>query len=215
MPLENPPTENEQPAPLTAEDRAAKNSAGPSVSASSASQAPTPAEAAVAELQATLSEAVGEIRKSIEEIFGELESIKNFISIKDKGLRRWQDGYDYAKRKELLGEYANWIFALYRIEKHEKDSKVRSEMRNIREIMEISIENFSLECIRPKINDDSSSWRGKIKVDAPLETDDASKDGKIAEVVSYGMLYRTGESDDMTKVVRAARVKVWRKVSRS
>ncbi len=172
-----------------------------------------PASDAQATMLSAMNGAMNAIREDIAKIAGELESIKDFISLKNEELRRWQEGYDWAKRKELLGEYANWLDVLSKRElsEHRQDKKEAAKVaKEFRETIEMSMENFSLEVIRPEINDDFDLWKTRAEIIEPIETSDSAKNGKIAEVSRCGILYRTGEGDGNIIVVRRAYVNVWR-----
>ncbi len=167
-----------------------------------------------AQSAAEFTTAIQEMRTSLSNISSELRAIKSYVARKDEELRQWQDGYDWAKRKELLGEYANWLDYLGRREKNSSlSAATRSEVKSMREIMELTMENFSLEIIRPSKGEDFTAWRGRAEIFESVETTNASDHGKIAELVSSGIQYRKGERAEDGTVIRLAQVRVWRKLS--
>ncbi len=191
----------------------AEENASASVDAPASMTVSLPASDAQSAMLSAMNGAMNAIREDISNIAIELKSIKDFISLKNEELRRWQEGYDWAKRKELLGEYANWLDVLSKREQseHKQDKKEAAKVaKEFRETIEISMENFSLEVIRPEIMDDFDLWKTRAEIIERVETSDTAKNNKIAEVSRCGILYRTGEGDGSIIVVRRAYVNVWR-----
>ncbi len=201
--------------PLPSSYEAEENTSA-SVDAPASMTVSLPASEALKAMLGAMNGALQEIRGDIANIKSELSSIKEYISVKDQDLRRWQEGYDWAKRKELLGEFANWQDVLLIREQSENRqgrTAAAKVLREFRETMELSMENFSLEVIRPQINDDIEMWSGRIKVISAVPTDDKQLDGKIELVERIGMLYRTGQGDEGIIVTRLAHVNAWRYTS--
>ncbi len=148
----------------------------------------------------------------IERIYNELSAMKEYIMRMGEQSDRWREGYDLAKRRELLLEFCNWHNFLGRREMSAKSDAAREEVAELRKAVELSMENFSVKIICPPKGDDYAEWRGRAKKVGIVETNDEAKNNKIALVALSGMLYLTGEGTNDFKVVRPAHVKIWQRL---
>ncbi len=158
-----------------------------------------------------LQDAILEIRKSLAKIDSDIAALRKDMKHSEEELLCFQEGYDWAKRKELLVEYRNWLDYLGEQEAS-LSGDAREEMTILRETMEVTMENFSLESFRPHVGVEFAPCSRRAEIVGTDDTDDEAKNGKIAKVVRSGILYRRGEGPDGIKVIRRAQVKIWRRV---
>jgi molecular chaperone GrpE (heat shock protein) len=160
---------------------------------------------------AALRREIGELHKGIAQVNSQMDSIRNFAAAKDKELQRLREGYDWTRQRVILNEFIDWLDALDLLEKKRKnDPAMLNAIGEIRDLVEVSLSNNSLERIRPQLGDSFADWRGRTEAAAAEVTDNAARDGKIKEVTRSGVLLRTGEGEAGEKIIRPARVKVWR-----
>jgi len=146
---------------------------------------------------------------NIEELMQQITAIRDYASSQQGRIEKLQDGYDWNIIRTFCLRVIRCIDNLdNRIRLKSKEGIQTGELEEIRDELLFALESSGVEQFEPEVNSD---FTGKEKLVEVIKEREYSKDpkmkGKIARIIKLG--YRYVIDDGNTKVVRAARVKLF------
>jgi molecular chaperone GrpE (heat shock protein) len=146
---------------------------------------------------------------NIEELMQQITAIRDYASGQQGRIEKLQDGYDWNIIRTFCLRVIRCIDNLdNRIRLKFEEGIQTGELEEIRDELLFALESSGVEQFEPEVNSD---FTGKEKLAEVIKEKEYSKDpdmkGKIARIIKHG--YRYVIDDGNTKVVRAARVKLF------
>jgi len=142
--------------------------------------------------------------KTISQLFEAFVSLQSALDQRDAEINRLKRGYDADLTRRFVARFIRVKMALADAENLEATDP--NTLHQIRRLLDDALDECGVEEFKPGLNEDFRSARGVADNPRILETEEASKHFKIADVLEPGYRFRTGEADN---IILPARVSVF------